>query len=254
MKARTLASAALAAPLMLTLAACGGSSGDVETAAASTSPSDAPASETPSEEPTESAEPEPTEQAAEDSSDEASAAGDITAPDWAVPPTMPKGRTVATAKAGDITIDIIQAGTTKATDTGTFVDPETNTPLVEVGDTLVFLNYVITNEGEPFDMPILLVDITARYADWPYIQGMDGLADEDLFASMNVNDDALDYRAYEDGKAYTLGTGETYTVGENFEYQKNSKINFEIAAIPADENGEILSEDAIRVKASGVIK
>jgi len=51
-------------------------------------------------------------------------------------------------------------GTAAAASTGSFVDAETNTPLIEVGDEIVFVNYVVTNTGtESQKLTALLMDV-----------------------------------------------------------------------------------------------
>lgn len=226
-----IAVAGLATFALVGLAAC---SGDAETESAEDTSSEtaAPAeSETPAEEPTE-----------EES--EVSGAGSGEQPDWANPVTTP-GDKIATIEAGDVSIDVFQVGTTKATKTGQFVDPDTNKPIIAEGDEVVFVNYVATNNGDDLDLGSSLVSVESRYDDWPYLQGMDSVVDDALFEQMEVNDGALAVGAYRDPSVYTLGAGQQISWGENFPYQQGSPITFEVTITPVDAEGELLHDDRI---------
>jgi hypothetical protein len=174
-------------------------------------------------------------------------------PAWANPATE-GGEKISTIKAGDITVDVYQVGTAKATKTGQFVDPDTNKPIIAEGDDIVFVNYVITNTGAPIDLGSSLVDVTARYDDWEFVQGMDSIVDSALFEQQKVNTDALAPGAFKDPSIYTLGKGETYSVGENFRYQKNSPITFKATAIPVDAKGDLLHDKKLEGESTGTIK
>lgn len=207
------------------LAACGGGSDE------------------PTSEKTSASEPAPT----------ASAAASAGQPAWAMPATE-VGDKISTFKAGDITVDAYQVGITKATKSGQFVDPETNKPIIAEGDDIVFVNYVITNNGAPIDLGSSLVNITARYADWKFMQGMDSVVDRALFEEQKVNSNALAPGAFKDPGVYTLGKGETYSVGANFRYQTNSPINFAFTATPVDATGDLLHDKKVEGKGEGTIK
>ena len=174
-------------------------------------------------------------------------------PDWAKPATD-VGEKISTIKAGDITVDVYQVGTTKATKNGQFVDPDTNKPLIAAGDDIVFVNYVVTNTGDPIDLGASFVNISARYDDWKYLQGMDSIVDSALFEQQKVNSDVLAQGAFKDPSVYTFGKGETYSFGENFRYQKNSPITFEATATPVDAQGDLLHDKKSEAKGTGTIK
>ena len=171
-----------------------------------------------------------------------------TQPEWANPVTTP-GTPIARVNAGDLTVEVFQVGTTTATETGSFADATTGQPLVAPGDQLVFVNYVVTNNGAPVDLSASLVTIDATYDNWPYLTGMDGLSDRDLFAAQGVNADGLAAGAFRDPSIYTLGTGQTYSFGENFEYQAGGAISFDVAYTPVDANGDLVH--AQRVEGTG---
>jgi len=237
-----LSVAAVACAGLLSLAAC---SEDSEPEAGTGAASSEAPSEAPSDDTTESsddAEPEM----------EASPAAAEGTPDWANPPTS-AGDPISTIEAGDITVEVFQVGTTKATRDGSFADPETNKPLLAKGDEIVFVNYVVTNNGEPIDLGSSLVNITARYDDWKWLQGMDSSLDDAQFEELGLNTDALAPGAYRDPSVYTLGAGETYSYAENFKYQKNSPITFDAVITPVDAEGELLHDDRIEGTGTGTI-
>jgi hypothetical protein len=231
-------SVALVAGLaLLGLSACGGSEG---------SGSDAPATKTKSAPEAEATTAEPTDDAAAPS-----ASGDQ--PKWAQPATE-GGEKISSFKVGDVTVDVFQMGTTKATKTGQFVDPDTNKPVIAEGADIVFVNYVITNTGDPIDLGSSLVDVSARYDDWKYLQGMDSIVDDDLFKAQGVNDDSLAPGAFAEPSVYPFGTGQKYSVGANFLYQANSPITFEATIVPVDAAGELLHDKRVEGKGTGTIK
>ena len=179
-------------------------------------------------------------------------AGAGSAPAWAAPPTN-VGDKISTIKVGDITVDVFQVGTAKATKSGQFVDPTTNKPVIAAGADIVFVNYVITNTGAPVDLGASLVDVTARYDDWKYLQGMDSVVDGALFKLQKVNTDALKPGAFKDPGVYTLGKGQTYSVGENFLHQKSSPITFKATATPVDAKGNLIHDKSLKGTGAGTI-
>ncbi|QIX28022.1 hypothetical protein ncot_16565 [Nocardioides sp. JQ2195] len=174
-------------------------------------------------------------------------------PEWALPVTTP-GKLLTTAEAGDISVEIYQVGTAKATDDGMFVDPDTNKPILKKGDELVIVNYVITNTGAPIDLGSSLVSISPRYDDWKWMQGMDGDTDDSLFEPQGVNPDELAPGGYNEAGVYTLGTDQSYSQGENFAYQKNSPITFDISVTPVDAKGDLLHDKGVDVEVKTTIE
>lgn len=174
-------------------------------------------------------------------------------PAWANPVTE-GGELISTIELdGGVTVEVYQVGTTKATKTGQFVDPDTNEPIIAEGDEIVFVNYVVSNTGDPIDLGSSLVSIDARYDDWPYMQGMDSVVDDALFEEQGVNDDAFAEGSYVDPSVYTLGTGEQYSYGENFPYQANSPITFDVSLTPVDAEGELVHDDRVEAEGTGTI-
>ena len=248
----SLALGSLAVLTAVSLSACGDDSdGSGSASEDSGEPTSAAAEPETSEEPETPEAPESS--ASEEPSEESPAApASGTNPAWALPPVT-KGDLLTTIKAKDVTVEVYQVGTAKADDTGNFTDPDTNKPLIEIGDTLVFLNYVVTNNGDPIDLGSSLVDVSARYDDWPYMQGMDGLTGDDLYEAQGIHDSDLAPDGFNDAGIYTLGTGESFSYGDNFEYQKNSPIDFSVEYVPVDDEGELLFDEKVEKDGSGKI-
>lgn len=226
--------AAVATTALLTLSAC---SSDDEAGNDDTTTTQ---SEAPAEEPTESAETEPT-----------AASGDQ--PAWAGP-LVTKGEKISTFQVGDINVDVYQVGTAPAPKQGNWVDPETNKPLIAQGDPLVFVNYVITNNGEAVDLGSSLVNISPRYDDWKYAQGMGGITDTALSDSQGIKTTPIKPGGFQESGVYTLGAGQQYSYGENFHQQENSKITFEAVVTPVDAEGELLHDERMEGEGTGTIK
>jgi hypothetical protein len=83
---------------------------------------------------------------------------------------------------------------------------------------------------------------------------MDGLTGQELFDAQGVNDNSLAPDAYNEANIYTLGTGESFSFGENFEYQPGSPIAFGADYTPVDAEGELLSDERVEGEASAVIE
>lgn len=174
-------------------------------------------------------------------------------PAWANPVTE-EGELISTIELdGGVTVEVYQVGTTTATKTGQFVDPDTNEPIIAEGDEIVFVNYIVSNTGDPIDLGSSFVSIDARYDDWPYMQGMDSVVDSDLFEAQGVNDGALADGSYADPSVYTFGTGEKLAYGENFPYQAGSPITFDVSMTPVDAEGELLHDDRVEAEGTGTI-
>jgi hypothetical protein len=185
-------------------------------------------------------------------SDEPVATGDFIAASWANPVTDP-GELLTSVQGTNFQVDIYQVGTAAATKTGSFANPDTNKPIIEVGAELVFVNYIVTNISDE-DIPLtsLLVDVTARYADWPYLQGMDSVVDFALDEQMGINRSAV-------APGTAIGTlvwepGTSFSYGQNFLYQANSPITFSAGLTPADANGDLDHDNAQDVTVDSTIK
>ncbi|WP_181310145.1 hypothetical protein [Nocardioides campestrisoli] len=238
-----LALAAVASLAVLSLSACSDDS-EAEEATESTSESS----------PSESVEPTETEEDTEPSEDAAGEAPEASSgdsPDWANPVSTP-GEKLTTIEAGDVTVDVYQVSTTKATKSGFFADPETNKPIIAEGDEIVFVNYVITNNGDTIDLGASGVKVDPKYDDWPYMQGMDSITDLDLFAEQEVNETAFAAGSFRDPGVYPFGEGQQISYGDNFRYQAGSPITFTVTVIPVDAEGELLHDE--RVEAEGAAK
>lgn len=237
----TLATIA-SATLVIGLAACSGDSPD---APATTTASPAAATTAPAETP------EPTEASTEETPAPAPA-GEGTAASWARPVTTP-GELLTTIEGEGFKVDIYQVDVVKATKTGSFVDAETNKPLIEEGDDLVVLNRVFTNTGtEPISLSFSLASVSSRYADWPYLQGMDGVSDAAIYEALGIDDDAIAVGAPDAPFVWEPGT--TFATAENFKYQPGSPIDFTLKLTPADDKGDLLHDKAQEIEGSATIK
>lgn len=241
---RTTTSLAVTAVLALGLSACTISLGGGET------------EETPAVEETTAPEEEASEDAEVEDAEEADApAAEGTEgeqPDWANPVTTP-GEQISSFTVGEVRVDVYQVSVVQATKTGNFVDPDKNEPIIDVGDDIVYVNYVVTNEGAPIDLGSSLVNIDERYDDWPYMQGMDSITDFDLTEAQGVNRDAMAPGAYREPTVYPFGTGQSYSYGTNFRYQSASPITFDATITPVDAEGELLHDERIEGTGTGTV-
>lgn len=243
---RSVAPLFLAVLVATSLAGCAsGDAPDATSSAAAKTTKSATAKPTAKPTATETAAPEKTAAAA-------APAGDSVTPAWAMPTTSP-GELLTSVDGSNFRVDIYQVGTAPASTTGSFVDADTNTPLIEIGDQIVYLNYVMTNtSSESIKLTDLLVDVIPRYADWKYMAGMDGIVDRDVAAQMNVNFLAMGTTGAM--APYVWAPGETFSFSDNFEYQAGSAINFDIGLTPSDDAGDLLHDQKQALTASTTIK
>jgi hypothetical protein len=182
----------------------------------------------------------------------APAAGSGNEAAWANPVTI-QGDLITSLKGKNFQIDVYQAGTAAATKEGNFVTPDDNKPVIAVGAELVYVNYVFTNTStEAIPLSYLLVDVSARYDDWPYLQGMDSITDRDLDEKMGINNSAI---APNSGDApFSWEPGTTFAYGQNFLYEAGGKIKFSAGLTPADANGDLVHDDRTEVEVDAKIK
>ncbi|MFI2703810.1 hypothetical protein [Cellulosimicrobium composti] len=190
------------------------------------------------------------EEVDDEAAGDAGASGEL--PDWANPVTDP-GEQISTFTVGDVRVDVYQVGVTQASKDGLFVDPENNAPIIAEGDDIVFVNYVITNEGAPIDLGSSLVSIDERYDDWPYMQGMDTIVDDALYEAQGVHADAMHDQAYREPTVYPFATGQSYSYATNFRYQPGSPITFDAVITPVDAEGELLHDERMEGEGTGTI-
>jgi len=235
-----LSVAAVACTGLMSLAAC---SEDSEPEPRATESSETPAEEAP--------------EADEDAAEEVDTDTDTTTsegtPEWAAPATEVKGELISTIEAGDVTVEAYQVGTDKASKDGMFVDPETRESLLAEGDPIVFVNFVITNNGDPIDLGASLVKVTPKYDDWKWGQGMDIVTDKEQYDALGLNTGGLAADAFRDPSVYTFGTGETFAYAQGFRHQKNSPITFEVSVIPVDAEGDLIHDEGQKATGSATI-
>ncbi len=179
------------------------------------------------------------------------ATGNGSTPSWANPVTTPE-TLLTTASGKGFKVDIYQVGTATASTHGQFVDANNN-PIIAAGDQIVYVNYVFTNTGTatiPLGFSLGTVDPT--YADWPYLQGMDGIVDSAQEKQENINDSGIapnGATAPFDWKA-----GESFSYGQNFKYEAGQPITFDVEVIPVLANGDLDESNKQEIKVDSTIK
>lgn len=240
------AAAASLAVLTLGLGACGGDDDTDEATAEETTSTTETETETETDTETES----DTETETETEDAGAAASGDT--PEWAVAQEEPDGELLTTLEGEGFQVEVYQVGTSTSPDDGSFVDPETNEPILKAGDEIVFVNFVITNTGdETIPLAFNLVSVDGTYVDWPWLQGMDGTTDRTLYEEMGIVSFALAPGASE--PPFLWEPGQTFSYGTNFEYQAGSPIIFKARLTPADEEGELDHDKGQEVEAEATI-
>ena len=180
------------------------------------------------------------------------AAGNGSASSWASPLTTP-GTLLTTATGKGFKVDIYEVGTATASTHGQFADPDTNKPIIAAGDTVVYVNYVFTNTGSAsIPLSYSLGTVEPRYADWPYLQGMDSVVDSAQEKQEQINDSAI---APSSGDApYAWNAGESFSYGQNFKYEAGQPITFEVTLIPALASGDLDEDNKQVVSVDSTIK
>lgn len=188
-----------------------------------------------------------------DETDDSDSSSDETgeSPGWAKEVTKP-GKKLDSMKLGDVTITVYQVDTGKAPKDSMLVDKESKKPLLQKGDPVVFLNYVVTNHGDPIKLGSSLVDVKAKYPDWKYLSGMPTVSDNDLMEKKNINDRAIDQ--VKDPTVYPLKNGETISFGVAFKYKKNKPVELEASYVPVDPKGDLIHDDKVENKAKIQLK
>lgn len=127
-----------------------------------------------------------------------------------------------------MTVDVYQVGVAPTSQDGGFLHPDTEEPLIKAGDDLVFVNYVVTNNGAPIDLGMELVHVGAAYDDWEWLQEMWGIEDDALMEDMGIQWTAPDLAKIVDRPVFVLGTAESYSFGTNFKYQQDSPMTLTV--------------------------
>ena len=245
---RSALAVALTALALFAAPACS-SSDDPPPSTTTTAPTDDTAVDTTT---TDAPDPEPPVDDEEGSDDDSAADEDAgTLPAWAKDFETP-GEELTTIEGENFRVDIYQVGTTEAPKDGVFVDPDTDEPILQEGDEVVFVNYVFTNTGkETIPLSYSLVDVTAEYADWKWMQGMDGISASSVFEDMGVLSSAMEPGSGDAPFAWEPGT--TFAVGDNFEYQPGSAITFTATLVPSDDEGDLLHDERQEVEVETTI-
>ena len=171
---------------------------------------------------------------------------------WASPLTRP-GTLVTTVTGTDFKVDIFQVGTALASKAGQFLDPQTGKPIISGGDKIVYVNYIFTNTGKS-TIPLGndLASVEPRYADWPFLQGMDSVVDADQAKTEKINLSAFgrpqDRPRSSGSRARRSPTARIST------YQSNSAISFTVTMIPVLPSGDPNVAKKQIITASSTIK
>lgn len=192
--------------------------------------------------------PEPTE-TAEPAKAEAGTGQDA---EWANP-TLILGEQISTVHAGDIQVDVYQVGTVAATRDAIFSDPDTHEPVVAAGDEIVYVNYVITNNGDPVDLGATTVNVTPKYVDWPYAGTMVRIVDFALDEQTQVDTNQTAPEAFREPGVYPLGTGETFSYGANSVYQPGTEMTIAVDYTPVDAEGSLPHDERVEGEGTGVL-
>jgi hypothetical protein len=180
------------------------------------------------------------------------AAGNGSAPSWANPLTKP-GTLLTSGSGTNFKVDIYEVGTATASRTGQFADPDTNKPIISAGDKIVYVNYVFTNTGSAsIPLGYSLGEVEPRYADWPYLQGMDSVVDSAQEKQENVNDTAIAPTGA--NAPYEWKAGESFSYGQNFKYEAGEAITFDVTMIPVLASGDLDESKKQEVKVDSAIK
>jgi len=177
--------------------------------------------------------------------------GGLTAASWAEPIST-KGDKLGSIKVGDLTVDVYQVAKDKAQEDSMFVNPDTKKNIMPKGSPTVFVNYVVTNNGaKAVPLSNLLVDITATYPDWKYLQGMPGEAHSDVFEKHGLSDDG--YKLGTDAP-YVLQPGQSFNRAQSYLYQGPKKLQLELKSVPAKPNGDLDSDHEVQATGSVTLK
>lgn len=172
-------------------------------------------------------------------------------PSWAREYSV-AGDSIGTIEGEGYTVEILQLGTAAAPKDGMFVDPSNNESILKAGDEVVYVAYVVTNtSGATIDLPFNLVNVTARYADWQWAQGMDSVSDSALYEQFGVNSSAIGLGA---DAPFAWADGEVFVYGSNFKYQRGSEITFSAVMTPADAEGKLIHDDRTESELTTTIK
>ena len=208
--------------------------------------------DTPNTEETPQATEEPSEEPTEETPEQAPSDGDFKKTAWAKDITI-AGDLLTTIDGGDFKVEVYQVGIEKATKTGNFVDPDTNKPIIDTGDDVVYLNYLVTNTSDKeIPLSFSLVAVDAKYDDWKFIQGMDSITDSAIEEKLGLSSSAI---APGTGEApFAWGPGEQFAFGTNFKHQANSPITFKARLTPALPDGKLNHDAKVEVEGAATIK
>jgi hypothetical protein len=181
-------------------------------------------------------------------------AGEAGPAPWAVP-FSEEGSVIATFEAGDLSIEVYQVATVEADRDGNWAAPGTDEPMVKEGDELVYLNFVVTNNGAPLTFGSSgLKAIDATYDDWEYVGGMRGTSSTAQYRELELDANGYDRSGADEDGNYLLGTGQSYNFAVNFPYENGANVNFSAEFVPNDADGNRDRDAMITGEGAGTLE
>lgn len=179
--------------------------------------------------------------------EEVAPAGDGDTPDWANPVNV-EGELMTSFEVGDLTVDAYEVAVDEATRSSVWADPDTDEPIVQEGDDVVIVNYVITNNGDPINLNYSAIEPSLMYDDWEYMQAPT-VADNDLAEQYDVFIGSI-APGNTDMDAFRFGTGEQIATAEVTLYQPGNPFTISVDFPTVDESGE-RTGDTLEGEATG---
>ena len=164
-----------------------------------------------------------------------------TAANWARGVTAP-GELLGSVTSSRVgyQIDFYQVGVRQATKASTLVDKETFQPLINIGDEIVYVNWIVTNISEaPIVLNEDLINVHVSYAD-SATGDLAATSEPEVFRELNINENAIDEEkavGLVTNHRYILEPGRSYSMGTNFKHEAGGKATFSITSSPVDEQG-----------------
>jgi len=162
--------------------------------------------------------------------------GDV-APEWAAPINR-SGELLATGTFATFTVDVYQVAIQPVDEDSMFVDPDTGKNILPKGADVVFINYVFTNTStQTFPLSYSGIQTTARYQDWPWMQGMPGESHSKQYDALGLHDMAMKAGAKE--APYLFAPGETFNIAQSYLYQGSKKLDVKFAVLSVGADGKL---------------
>jgi hypothetical protein len=186
-----------------------------------------------------------------EASDTPTSSGSDTPAPWAEPISR-TGDLIGTGTFDSFTVEVYQVAIQPVEEDSMWVDPDTNENLLSEGDPVVFINYVFTNTSTTtFPLGSLAIDVSARWADWPYMQGMPGESHSAVYKDLGLTDRPYTLSAE---KPYEFAPGESFNVAGSYIYQDSKDLEVKFGLIPLLPNGDLDHDNKISEKLTVTVK